>query len=116
MSDSGCPVLAPMPYHDYRATIVFSFRETLAATARRFLLILGALVVGVDAGSFFFRVSDSSTVTAIAVLVAIIVAFGLSYHRGDARGIFARERPASGIPSPALVANHVSQAAGKFAA
>jgi hypothetical protein len=105
-----------MPHHDYRATIAFSFRETLAATARRFLLILGALVVLTDAGTFFFQVSESSTVTATAGVIALIAAVALSYHRGDARGIFARGRSASGIPSPALVANHVSQAAGKVAA
>jgi hypothetical protein len=109
-------VLAPIPQHDYRATIAFSFPETLAATARRFLLILGALVVVVDAGSFVFQVSESSTVTATAGVVALIAAFALSYRRGDAREVVARKRPASGIPSAALAANHASPAGGKLAA
>jgi hypothetical protein len=121
-----------MLQQDHRATIAFSFPETLAATARfvrfgpsvaegtvvirRFLLILGALVVVVDAGSSVFQVSESSTVTATAVVIALIAAFALSYHRRDARGVVARERPAAGFPSPALVANRASPAGEKLAA
>src|ERR1700693_4809281 len=95
----GCGVLARMLQQGHRATIAFSFPETLAATARfgqfgplvargsvvirRFLLLLGALVVVVDAGSFVFQGSESSTLTATAVVIALIAAFALSYGRGD---------------------------------
>jgi hypothetical protein len=124
---SFCRVVDPMPRQDHRSAMAFSFPETFAArperfgplvamaipVIRRFLLILGALVIAVDAGSFVFQGSESSTLTAAAVVTALIAALALSYRRGDARGVVARERPAAGFPNPALVANRTSAAAGE---
>jgi hypothetical protein len=124
------PSCCSMPRQDHM-TIAFPFPKTFPATARfgrfgpvgalgsavikRFLLILGALVVAVDAASFVFHGSESSTLTATSVVIALIAAFALSYRRRDAQAAVARERPAPGFPNPALVANRAS-ASGKLAA
>jgi hypothetical protein len=55
-----------------------SLQAHITVLTKRFFLILGALVVVGDAGSVVFAVSESSAVTATAILIALVSAFALT--------------------------------------
>jgi len=67
----------PMPWSSAGAWAV-GVQAHVAVVTKRFLLILGALVVLGDVGSVVFAVSESSAITATALLIALASAFALT--------------------------------------